>query len=192
MENDNPFQSPQPFTAELVDDLESAKVVCRMFYSEEHLKESLARYRKQKPLYKTRRAIVLIMAAIFGLFAIALWIRGTNVVSATFLSLVTLFFIASNKINDFFAIRSLRKTKLLNLNQTMIFDSNGFASESEHGKSEIKWSLFTRAVFFNDGVMLFQTARQFYWLPQSAFEDPTGMLTLRRLLPAQLPVKNVG
>lgn len=70
----------------------------------------------------------------------------------------------------------------------MQISSEGIHSQSEFESSQSTWQAFSKAVFFDDGLLLFRGLNMVHWLPYSSLEKPADAERLRDLVSSVLPV----
>jgi len=64
--------------------------------------------------------------------------------------------------------RSFRRSHFYNCTVHFLIESEGIVSSHEHGRSENKWSTYTKALRFSDGFLIFSSESPDYWWPDSA------------------------
>ena len=174
--------------AEIAGAYEPDTITATFVLDRPYLKETYARFRSSRMLAKTRRLVVLVLALVLLGCAALLAFRSPGV--AAFFFGCSMFMFFSNSLSNLISIRSVRKTNLFNLLNTVHFTEDGLVSESELGKSELKWPVFLKATFFKDGVLLFQTNRMVRWIPDKSLETVQAAASLRKLIAARMPIQN--
>jgi hypothetical protein len=64
-----------------------------------------------------------------------------------------------------------RKSPHLNEDVEITLSENEFKAVSPKSEIKAKWSIFTKAVAFRDGFLLFQGPRLFNWLPSNRISE---------------------
>ncbi len=129
-------------------------ITSRFVFTPQHLVDTLTRYRLQhrgRWLWRWFRwvaAFIFVLVAFIGLFV------PQYIASAFMMALaIILFFL--HKIDDYLATRSFRNSPHCDALQVIHLSDDGFRAESEIEQVIPKWTAFSRAVIFNDGVLHF-------------------------------------
>ena len=75
------------------------------------------------------------------------------------------------------SLRSAYHSRFVQRNDTgknilVVGNDSGLATKVEDvGSTELNWCAFIKAIIVEQGVLLYQTASSFYWLPKNAFGD---------------------
>lgn len=163
-------------------------LTARFVFSSDHLIETLTRYRSQRfgrwiwNWLRYAAAFVFLVVAVAALFVPQ---YGASVFMLT--SAVFMFF--PHKIDDFLAKRNFRKSPHHNTQQMIQLSDDGLYSKSEVQESTLKWTAFSRAVIFHDGVLIFQGPKMVHWLPDRVFEHERDAIDLRKLVESKLDHK---
>ena len=64
-----------------------------------------------------------------------------------------------------------RKSPHVSENVEITLSEKGFHAVSSKSETKAKWSIFTKAVAFRDGFLLFQGPRLFNWLPSDKITE---------------------
>lgn len=188
MEHVNPYEPPTPASTTKEDAAagDSGALTARVLFTSEHLIETLTRYRSQhlgRRIWKWFRyaaALVFLIVAVIGFFI-------PQYGASVFMLALAIFMFFPHKIDDFLAQRNFRKSPHYNTQQMILLSDGGLYSKSEVQESTLKWTAFSRAVIFRDGVLMFQGPKTVHWLPDRAFERERDALDLRKLVESKLP-----
>ncbi|MGJ8678400.1 MAG: YcxB family protein [Akkermansiaceae bacterium] len=61
--------------------------------------------------------------------------------------------------------RGLRSSPFKDMEFEFFFHEESFEAVTTISSSSLQWSLFTRAVHFSDGILLFRGSKEFNWIP---------------------------
>ena len=188
MENVNPYDPP--LTAPYVSG-EIGAVTSTIVLSPDHLVETLNRYRSQHRGRRTWRWARFVLASVFllvggGMLASQSTSTASDLATAGFMIALAVFMFLPHKIDDFFARRSFLKSPHCNIQQTMRFTDECLYSNSEVEDSTVKWTAFSRAVIFNDGVLIFQGPKLLHWIPDSSLQFSGDSAKFRNLVKSKL------
>lgn len=187
MENVNPYNPPSPASETSGGESPGCfnAVNASFVFSPEHLVETLTRYRSQhlgRRIWRWVRyfaAFIFLVVAFVGLFI-------PQYGASAFMLALAVFMFFPHKIDDFLARRNFRKSPHCSTHQTLRFSDEGLRSSSEVHESTLKWSAFSRAVIFNDGVLIFQGPKMVHWIPDTSLERFDDAATLRNLVKSKL------
>lgn len=197
MENVNPYNPPLPASdasENAVSDVIGA-VTTTVVLTPEHYVEALKRCRSQhfgRRIWRWVRyavALVFLLVALGGLAAPQSHMSASKLGLAGFMLALAFFMFFPHKIDDFFARRSFLKSPHCNIRQTMRFTDHGLYSSSEVQEGTLKWTAFSRAVIFKDGILIFQGPKLAHWIPDSGLEDSADSAKLRSLVKSKLETR---
>jgi hypothetical protein len=88
-----------------------------------------------------------------------------------FFAVVIILMLYGHKIDNFIIKYRNRKSPHINEYVEITLSENGFQAVSSKSETKAKWSIFTKAVAFRDGFMLFQGPRLYNWLPSNKISE---------------------
>lgn len=197
----NPYEVPRSEGLEVhhleSDVVDSDKTVTAKFlFSFEHCAESMDRHFQQAPaqtVWKWIRwtaATVILFVAIVGtigaIFAGPPWFHILLILIPYFLAFVGYY---PRPFNRYFALRKIRKSPDLGLDQEFQFSSKFVYMKSSLGESRFLWEAFHSVSILNDGILIFQNAQLFYWIPDRTIETAEGPRILRQLCRQKLETR---
>ena len=141
-------------------------------YDEEFLVETLRRARSTKGIRRLRLGYqvgALLISISFGTVLFYNGARFTGIALMSF-GLIVLF---TSRIDEWTTRRNLRQSPYCNDEIAVTITDEGYQAKSSIQDVTFAWSVFTKAVQFNDGLLLFQGPRLFNWLPYSAIQEGT-------------------
>jgi len=171
--DDNPYASPRDTIGPAPLDSgppTGVAVTARLVFTGDHLVESLARFRAQS----NGRIVWLVgrffAIAIIGLFvALAVWQQ--EYWGAGLVGIVLALLLFGQRFNDGQTRRGFASSPHCNEELTFHLDDAEFRVTSDAQDTRMKWSLFTKAVRFKDGILIFQGPVVFHWVPFSALAE---------------------
>ena len=166
-----------------------APVEAELVYTERHLMDSLNRMRSQSSGRRLWTWLRYVPASIFGAVAIGALIAQHFLTAIVMISLVVLCFL-SKGIDDYLAKRTFKKSAFRDVKYTLKISHEGFDAESEIDQSTVKWSVFSNAVFFNDGILLQHVSKMVTWIPDCSFTIESGPSIAREIVAGQLSVRD--
>jgi len=126
--------------------------------------ESFKRYRRQHAFRNIWLILKVFFVAIFSILAIVSVFHSDYKLIAFFAAVIILI-LNGHKI-DYLILRSrFRKSPFINDQAEINISAEGFHELSNKSESRSLWSVFTKAVVFRDGFLLFQGPALFHWLP---------------------------
>lgn len=126
--------------------------------------DSFNKYRRQHAIRNTWFIIKIILTFVFMILSIISIYHGDYKL-VYFFAAVIILMIYGHKIDYFIIKYQNRKSPYLNEHVEIYLSENGFHAVSSKSETKAKWSIFTKAVVFRDGFLLFQGPRLFNWLP---------------------------
>jgi hypothetical protein len=192
MENVNPYDPPRTESHDSVDvDAgPDGTITARFFFTPQHLINTLTRYRSQHSgrrvwlWFRYVAAVIFLFVAVVGLFI-------PQYAASAFMVALAIFMFFPHKIDDYLASRSFRKSPQFGAQQILHLSDDGFRAESEIEKTELKWTAFSKAVIFHDGVLLYRGPKMVNWIPDHTLDRDGDALRIRNLLSAKLPTNQV-
>ena len=163
-------------------------ITAKYLLSPEHVVETLRRRRSLTWLGQWFRYAAALMFLFFCLTNLFLSFWHYFVSAIILVPVVQLFF--WYKIVDFLTRRNFRKSPHCNTQQTIQLSDEGLHSISEVQDSTVKWTAYSRAVIFNDGILLFQSSMMIHWIPDDTLERRSDALNLRKLVGSKLPTNH--
>ncbi|GAA5510084.1 hypothetical protein Rcae01_05590 [Novipirellula caenicola] len=164
-------------------------ITSRFTFTSDHLSDSLARYRSQ---HKGRRiwrwfryfaAFLFLIVAIFGLFV-------PQYFASAFMVALTIFMFFPHKIDDLLARSRFRKSPEYGAQQVVHLSQVGFQAKSEIEETSLKWTAFSKAVIFDDGVLLFRGSNTVNWIADATLECDDDKLRIRDLVSGNVPTNH--
>ena len=147
-------------------------VVYSVIFDAAFLTHAFQSYRKQKSL----RYVIIIFKLAFllsMLFPVAFLVqRSYWWIALVYVGLVLVLFKAQS-IDIWFLKRRLRRSPFWNQELVISITPQGLHLITANYDMMLKWSAFTKARTFEDGVLLFQGNVIFNWLPDSALTEGT-------------------
>lgn len=143
----------------------------RLRYTEEYLLQAMSRYRKTlwwRGQYSALRWVLA--AALAVLLAVALWARAytAGIVLCAFLGALIGMTVFGDPISAWIARRRLRKSPFHNNDLVFRISDSELHVTGTNEETHLKWSAYSKARRFSDGLLLFQGPHFFNWLPDSA------------------------
>jgi len=190
MESMNPYDSPRADSQHgtIFDTGSVGTIASRFVFTPEHLVDTLERFRSQHPARQWWRwfryfaALIFVLVALAGLFVPQHWVSA-------FMAALAIFMFFPHKIDDYLATRNFRKSPHCNAEQAIYLSDDGFRAESEIEQTTIKWSAFTNAVIFDDGVLLYRGPKLVNWIPDATLGGDDAAPKIRQLLAGKLPTR---
>lgn len=93
----------------------------------------------------------------------------------------------AQRISDYVTRIRLRRSPELDAEYKFEISEDGISAKSVNVESAVKWSGYSRAVFFEHGVLVFQGANVVTWLRDDAFENADQATQFRQTVSAKLP-----
>lgn len=191
MESGNPYQPPDDHSVEsrpapaYVDQTVKGK----FNFTDDHLVESLRRLRSQSRWRKFWWWFRFLPLSLFvPIFVILL--LSLHIIFAVVMLVFSLLCLFPHGIDEFRARRQLRKSPQFNAKFEYELSDAGFRAESEFEKVDFSWSLFSLAVIFPDGVLLYRGTKVIHWIPDASLESTSDIPRIRELVAAKLPVNS--
>ncbi|WP_419663173.1 uncharacterized protein Dvar_36000 [Desulfosarcina variabilis str. Montpellier] len=131
---------------------------------DQFLVDGFKRYRRQHAIRNSWFVLKIILSCVFLILAFVSIYHGDYKL-LFFFAVVVILMLYGHKIDYLFIKRRSRKSPHINEDVEIILSENGFQAVSSKSETKAKWSIFTEAVAFRDGFLLFQGPRLFNWLP---------------------------
>jgi hypothetical protein len=157
----------------------------RMRYTESYLLESLARYRRQLWWRGQYGALRWVLAVVLALLAgLAFYHRAflPSIVLGGFLGMLLGAIFFGDPIDAWNAKRRLRKSPFYNNDLTFRISESELHITGSNEDTHLKWSAYSKARRFSDGVLLFQGPSFFNWLPDAAAIDKSSIEQLQTIV----------
>ena len=155
----------------------------------EHYLETLNRFRQHSSGAKVRawvRYILAVLMIVFMLYVLSI----SRYYLAIPLAVVSLTLLFGQVITNRSVKRAFRTTPYCDTKQVLRFDEIGVQTKTDFESTEATWHAFTKAIFFEDGILLFRGENMVHWIPDSSLEATNGARRLRELIANVLPVAN--
>lgn len=157
----------------------------RVRYTEEYLLEALSHHRRQLWWRGSFYALKGFLAALIALLTVGAFVYRLFV-PAIVLSAVLGALLLGPPIDAWFAKRRLRKSPFYNNDLTFRISADELHVTGKNEDSRLKWSAFSKARRFSDGLLLFQGPHFFNWLPDRAAVDAASITSAQELARAQI------
>ena len=154
-------------------------------FSDDFVVDALRHYRLQ---HRARRPLMLlkvVMALLLAVLAVVGFAYGPLLLGLFFVGLCLLL-LFGHHIDFWMARRSLRRSAFRDETVAIKFTDDGFHANSPKQDTTLRWSSFTRAVQFRDGLLLFHGPTSFHWIPASSLGGPAGIGSLEEFLKAKI------
>jgi hypothetical protein len=147
--------------------------------------EALDRYRSVRYGGRIWSVGWVIGVAAFAFSALgAIWLG--NYAGAVFLGAFTGLLAVAQRVDNWWAKRAFRSTPHLDEELTLEFSGDGYHAWSVLQDTRLQWSIFTKVIHFEDGVLIFQGPTIFHWIPFSAIAEGSQMEDLALLLRSRI------
>lgn len=147
--------------------------VFEITFSEPFLIEMVRRYRCSRALarYATllKGGLGLCLIALILVCVLAKTYIGASVISV-FLALL----LFSRRFDEFIIARRFRKSPYRDERIRIQLSADGFTATGTKSNAQLSWAVFTKALRFDDGFLLFQGPGVFNWLPVRAITEGTA------------------
>lgn len=141
-------------------------------FDEQFLIDGFKKYRQQHAIRNTWFVLKIILSILFVVLAITSAYHGDYKL-IFFFAAVIIIMLYGHKI-DYFVIKyRCRKSPHVNEYVEISLNENGLQAVSSKSETKAKWSIFTKAVVFRDGFLLFQGPGLFTWLPLNKISEGT-------------------
>ena len=141
-------------------------------FDEQFLIDGLKKYRRQHAIRKTWFVSKIILSILFVTLAIISAYHGDYKL-IFFFAAVIIIMVYGHEIDYLLIKYRSRKSPHVNQDVEITLSENGFHAVSSKYETKAKWSIFTKAVAFRDGFLLFQGPRLFNWLPLNRISEGT-------------------
>jgi len=189
----NPYEVPKSVASETepqqpISIDTNQTVVARFVFSADHFVVSMKRYRQQAPyrtVWKWIRwvaASCMVAVAVMAILTF-LFISGEPISLLLPALLVLLAWVAyyPEPLNNASARRRVKKSPHLDLDQEFRVSPEGIYMKSRLGESRFLWSAFHAASIMEDGIIIFHSAKLFYWIPDHSLTTSDGPKVIRQL-----------
>ncbi|MGB0578695.1 MAG: YcxB family protein [Limisphaerales bacterium] len=149
-------------------------------FTEEHFRELCARYRESG----RKRWFILLFRLLVGAFCLYHGYQSRqfgNAPYVAFFAVATLFFLFFPQIMNLFAVSQHRRSPYRDERVLMDFNEEGMKIKSPTTDMQCRWSAFTSAVEFADGLLLFR-GPLFHWIPPRIVTSDGGIAKLQELV----------
>jgi len=218
-ESSNPYSSPKPLNSEeqdskLTDSREMGlaqndptlqetgddlQAVSKFVFTIDHWAESRKRYKQQSALGRFSTWLYgLFVLFVFGMLVFIIsgmvqtGIDEPSLITLGITILAAFLPFLAESYTLWLAKRTFLRSQFVNLDQEFLFCRDFILAKSSVGESKLSWEAFPKARIFSDGVILFQTAKAFLWIPDRSFTTPDGPSLFRTLTKEKLQTKTVS
>ena len=157
----------------------------RLRYTEEYLLETLSHHRRQLWWRGSYYLLKGVLAALIALLTVLAFVYRLFVL-AMILSAILGALLLGPPIDSWFARKRLRKSPFYNNDLTFRISADGLHVTGKNEDARLKWSAFSKARRFSDGLLLFQGPHFFHWLPDKAAVDATSVAGAQELARTQV------
>lgn len=139
---------------------------------DQFLVDGFKKYREQHAIQKTWFVSKIILSFVFLILSLVSLYHGDYKL-IFFFAVVVLLMLYGHKIDYLLIKYRSRKSPHINEYVEVTLSENEFHTISSKSETKAKWSIFTKAVAFRDGFLLFQGPRLFNWLPSNKIYEGT-------------------
>ena len=139
-------------------------------FDDQFLIDGFKRYRRQHSIRNTWFVLKIILSIVFIILSVFSAYHGDNKL-IFFFAVVVIIMLFGNQIDYLIIKYRSRKSPHVNENVEITLSEKGFHAVSSKSETKAKWSIFTKAVAFRDGFLLFQGPRLFNWLPSNKISE---------------------
>ena len=139
-------------------------------FDEKFLIDGFKKYRRQHAVRNTWFVLKIILSILFVILAIISAYHGDYKL-IFFFAAVIIIMLFGHEIDYLLIKYRSRKSPHVNEDVEITLNENGFQAVSSKSETKSKWSIFTKAVAFRDGFLLFQGPRLFNWLPLNKISE---------------------
>ncbi|MCA9214730.1 MAG: YcxB family protein [Planctomycetales bacterium] len=107
-------------------------------------------------------------------------------VFAGMLAIFALVLIFAQQLENWLLVRKLKATPQIYGEVVILLSNEDYFAQSNAQETRLNWSVFTRALHFEDGFLLFQGPRLYHWLPFAALVNPSQIAELESLLRSKI------
>lgn len=158
----------------------------RFRFSEDHLLTTFLRYRQQLWWRRPFLGLKWILAGVFGLPLLFAVYKSVPIL-AVFCGAVLGTLLLGWPIDAWIIRRRFRKSPFYNDQIALSLLETGAYAVGQSSEVRIDWVNFTKARRFKDGLLLFQGAGAFNWLPDAAAADATAVANAQELARLNIP-----
>ncbi len=146
------------------------EIKAQIIHNEAFLRDSLMHARESKWTFRLWARIVFGAIYVMLIFTgiVALW-KG-DVIGVFFLIFGCVGLLIP-RLQIAFAVKNVRKSPFYNNVIKIVFSDIGLIGKQETADVVLKWPVFTNAIEFTDGILLFQGPNIFNWIPKTALEN---------------------
>ena len=148
--------------------------------------ESLKRYQSEQPKgWRSDGTAVWIFFIACGLLGFLFRFMSASAIAVAISVLVLVFFVLPI-IWKHLSVSRIRNMPDLDYEVTVHLSDEGFFIESVHEKAEIPWRAFSKAVIFDDGVLLCKKPNAIHWFSDASLDGEDDPKRLRELVTAKM------
>ncbi len=139
---------------------------------EKFLVDGFKRYRRQhavRNIWFVLKIVLSILFLILSLFSI----YHEDYILVFFFAVIIILMLYGHKIDYLLIKYRCRKSPRINEDVEITLSENRFCAVSSKTETKAKWSIFTKAVVFRDGFLLFQGPKVYNWLPLNKISEGT-------------------
>jgi hypothetical protein len=136
----------------------------------------------RRVLFNSIKGAVIVFGLGLTVFAYA---QGDSAV-AVFFIVACIVLLFAHRIDYWRAKRAVRKSPFNDEIVTMNFSEEEVQMRSSQSESVLKWTVFTKAIQFDDGFLLCQGPMALTWIARTALDAPADFATLETLLRSKI------
>ena len=141
-------------------------------FDEQYVIDGFKRYRRQHAIRNIWFVLKIILSLVFMILTVVSIYHGDYKLVFFFAVVVTIMLFGHSMDYLFIKYRN-RKSPHFNEYIEITLSESGFHAVSPKAETKAKWSIFTKAVVFSDGFLLFQGPGFYTWLPSSKISEGT-------------------
>ncbi len=158
-------------------------------FDEKYLLDATAHHRRQLWWHGQYDLLRWTLAAHMALLTVIAFLSKASILT-TILSGVTGALLGAMllgpSIDNWLAKRRLRKSPFCDNDMIFKISEDELLVTGTNGDSRLKWTAYSKARRFSDGLLLYQGPQFFNWLPDSAATDPSSVETTKDLARSQV------
>ena len=154
-------------------------------FSETYILQVIKRYRQQTFKRFLRLSVKVFCFVGLALLTIVSLFAQSFILTGIFVGCLLLL-LTGPRLDYWLMLRKFRKSSFYNSTVISTLSPQGYQCESELFKLELSWRTFSKAYRMQDGFLIFDTQKQYYWFPDSALEEGS-IAEVEQLLKQVLP-----
>lgn len=139
-------------------------------FDDQFLLDGFKRYRRQHVVRNSWLYSKILLSLVFSILALVSLYQGDYIL-VFILAVVTILMLQGHKIDYLLIKHRGHKSPHINDHVEITLSENGFQAFSPKTETKAEWSIFTKAVAFRDGFLLFQGPKIYNWLPLNKISE---------------------